>query len=146
MALVDVGAIRTALAERCRTLPGLWAYDYPTDALQTGPAGAALIADPDTDVVVAYHQVGSADDVTITFDVQIIVQATDAAEAQRLIDEYRGVGTERSIMTLLESTGTLDGATGSVTVLSAGTMRVYGDVQEGPRHWYVTFSVEVLAG
>lgn len=144
MAIVDVAAIRAALAERCRELPGLEAYDYRPDAVQCGPAGAAVIVDAEQDTI-AYHQVGSEDDARLLFDVTVVVPGTDAREGLRLLDDYRGVGTERSLVSLLESGGALPGAPGAVTVLSAGPFSQYGEETTGARFWAVTFSVEVRA-
>jgi hypothetical protein len=145
VAIVDIGQIRVAIADRCATLDGLWAYAYPSDAVQVGPAGAALVRDAELDDFVAYHQVGYEPDVRILFDLLILAPTASPVEAGRLLDEYRGVGTERSIVSLLESGGNLGGL-GNVTVTGVGPIREYNQGQADARLWEVTFSVEVRAG
>jgi hypothetical protein len=145
MTVLDIGAIRAALAAQCATLPGLWAYDYPADDLHLGPSGAAVITDAELDDFVAYHRVGGSNDVRVLFEVQIVVAATSEPEANRLLDAYRGVGTERSVVTCLESTGNLSGLADYVLVTGVGPVRVHPQAGDGVRFWTATFSVEVWA-
>jgi hypothetical protein len=148
VALLDVGAVRRAVAEACSLIDGLWSYGYVPDAINLGPAGAIVVTDAEVDELVTYHQVGGETAAVLLLDVIVVVPSINAELATALLDDYRGIGTPRSILSALESLPNLSGLVDAVTVKSAGPVRAYQTQsqadQPGTRFWSVTFAVEVM--
>jgi hypothetical protein len=145
VALLDVGAVRRAVADACTTIDGLWAYAYTPDAINLGPGGAVTVTDAELDEFAAYHQVGGDTNARLQFNVTVIVPTVNPEQATQLLDDYRGIGTPHSLISCLESLPNLSGLVDALTVRSAGPLLIYQQSdQTSARFWSVTFAVEVL--
>lgn len=98
------------------------------------------------DEFIQYHAEGGTERCRLLFEIMVLAPAANQAEAARVLDDYRSVGTARSLLTLLESGGNLGGVCNYVTVLGASNLREYNEGQPDARLWETTFTVEVRAG
>jgi len=144
---VDLHAIRQALADLLNAIPDLRAYAYTPTSPRPGQGGLAIIDEADDDQMVSYHQGSSLGMglVTVYLKAIIIVAALDVAGAQQLLDDYRSIGTPKSITDALESMPSLNGVAQSVLVRGAGPAMEYDTAADGRRFWSVEFAIEVFA-
>lgn len=144
---MDLHAIRQALADLLSAIPELRAYAYTPATPRPGPGGLAIIDEADDDQMVAYHQGSSLGMglVTVYLKAIIIVAANNVEEAQTRLDDYRSLGTPKSIADALESMPSLNGAAQSVLVRGAGPTMDYDTSADGRRFWSVEFAIEVFA-
>src|SRR5215203_1030038 len=144
---MDLHAIRQALADILNAMPDLRAYAYTPTSPRPAVGGLAIIDEADDEQMVAYHQAsGLAQGLaTVYLKAVIIVSAVDVAGAQALLDDYRSLGTAKSIPDALEAMPTLNGAAQSVLVRGAGPTIDYDTAADGRRFWSMEFQIEVFA-
>lgn len=130
------GDIRTGLATRLATIPGLRTYSYMPDQINPPVAVAGPVS-------VTYDQAFNRGHDDLVWEVMVFVSRADEKAAQEAMDAYCDYNGTYSIKAAIEGDATLGGAVinARVTDLSSYETLAVGEVQ----YLAATFRISIIA-
>jgi hypothetical protein len=126
---VNIRSIKQGIAANAAQIPGLNTYAFTPAAVEVPCFHLA-------EVDVQYHETYGGD-AEIVVTGYVLTSTADDDAGQALLDEYRSVGNERSLIDAIEGTPgnpqTLGGACDDLVIMQASGYRMY---QVGDKNYY----------